>query len=35
MPVSYTHLIDMIPKLSMDYYETINVINEFKRSRED
>ena len=27
--------IDMIPKLSMDYYETINVINEFKRSRED
>ena len=27
--------IDMIPKLSMDYYETINVINEFKSSRED
>ena len=26
--------IDMIPKLSMDYYETINVINEFKRSRD-
>ena len=27
--------IDMIPKLSMDYYETINAINEFKSSREE
>ena len=27
--------IDMMPKLSEDYYETINVIRDFKNSREE
>ena len=27
--------IDMMPKLSKDYYETINVIKDFKNSREE
>ena len=27
--------IDMMPKLSEDYYETINVIKDFKNSREE
>ena len=27
--------VDMIPKLSKDYYETINVIKDFKNSREE
>ena len=27
--------VDMMPKLSKDYYETINVIKDFKNSREE
>ena len=27
--------VDMMPKLSKDYYETINVIRDFKNSREE
>ena len=27
--------VDMMPKLSKDYYETINVIQDFKNSREE
>ena len=27
--------VDMMPKLSEDYYETINVIRDFKNSREE
>ena len=31
----WSKAVDMIPKLSKDYYETINVIKDFKNSREE
>lgn len=31
----WSKAVDMMPKLSKDYYETINVIKDFKNSREE